>query len=50
MSASVVYSKERETWNLIVDGEWYAENPDYEVIDDMYRNMNASEEEYYDYQ
>ena len=41
----VVFSQERQTWNLFVDGEWYAENADYEVIDDMARNMSVSRNE-----
>ncbi len=41
----VVYSKERETWNLFVGAEWYAEDADYEVIDNMARNMSVSENE-----
>ena len=42
MGIEVIYSKERQTWNLFVNGEWYAENADYEVIDDMARNMSVS--------
>ena len=45
MGIEVVFSKERQTWNLFVNGEWYAENKDYEVIDDMARNMNVPESE-----
>lgn len=41
----VVYSKSRGTWNLIVNGEWYAENADFEVIDNMARNMSVAENE-----
>ena len=26
---NLVYSDERETWNVIVDGEWYYESDDY---------------------
>ena len=46
----VVYSESRQTWNLFVNGEWYAENADYEVIDDMARNMSVSESEVEDYE
>lgn len=45
MEINVSFSRERETWNLFVNGEWYAENKDYEVIDDMARNMSVSENE-----
>lgn len=45
MGIEVVFSKERQTWNLFVNGEWYAENKDYEVIDDMARNMSVPESE-----
>ncbi|MBO6255297.1 MAG: hypothetical protein J6O49_16925 [Bacteroidaceae bacterium] len=31
----MIYSEERGTWNLIVDGEWYAEG-NYEYIEKMY--------------
>lgn len=48
----VVYSKERQTWNLFVNGEWYAENEDYEIIDNMAREMSiaANESEVEDYE
>ncbi len=49
MGINVVYSEERQTWNLYVDGEWYAENADYEVIDDMARNMSVAQYESEEY-
>ena len=33
----MVYSKERDSWNLFVDGEWYAEGT-YEQMESMYEN------------
>lgn len=37
MQQEIVYSKERETWNLFVDGEWYYEGT-YEECEEMYDN------------
>ena len=45
MGIDVIFSSERETWNLFVNGEWYAEDEDYEVIDDMARNMSLAQNE-----
>lgn len=34
----MVYSEERKTWNLFVDGEWYAEGT-YEQMEQMQENI-----------
>lgn len=39
-----VYSEERGTWNLFVNGEWYYEGT-YEECEQMYYNFLNSEEE-----
>lgn len=43
MTQNLVYSEERGTWNLFVDGEWYAEGT-YEQMDDMMFNNAVSED------
>jgi hypothetical protein len=30
------YSKERGTWNVIVNGEWYYESEDYEQAENVF--------------
>lgn len=42
MQQEMIYSEERGTWNLIVDGEWYAEG-NYEYIEKMYDNNRMCE-------
>ena len=42
MEQSIVYSQERGTYNLIVDGEWYAEGT-YEQMETMYDNNRMCE-------
>lgn len=44
MNQQLIYSEERGTWNLFVDGEWYYEG-DYETASEMMLN-NAVD--YYD--
>ena len=41
LNQEIVYSEERGTWNLIVNGEWYFEGT-YEQCSDMMFN-NATE-------
>lgn len=40
MEIEMFYDEHRGKWELIVDGEWYAEG-DYEYIDNMRRNYYA---------
>lgn len=47
MSREIVYSPSRDSYNLIVDGEWYAEGT-YEQMDDMSRNWTEEEENSWD--
>lgn len=42
MTQEIRYSAERDTWNLFVDGEWYAEG-DYEYCQKMYDNNLQAE-------
>lgn len=44
LNQELIYNEERGTWNLFVNGEWYAEGT-YEQMDEMMFN-NASD--YYD--
>lgn len=41
LNQELVYNEERGTWNLFVNGEWYAEGT-YEQMDEMMFN-NASD-------
>lgn len=38
MSQTMVYSEERGTWNLIVNGEWYMEGTYEQCSDAMFTN------------
>lgn len=49
MQQQMEYSEERGTWNLFVDGEWYAEGT-YDLIEGMYENNRMCELEQYDEQ
>lgn len=40
----LVYSEERNTWNVFVNGEWYFEG-NYEQADNVYMNCLCSDEE-----
>ena len=42
MNQEIIYSKERGTYNLIVNGEWYAEGS-YEQMEQMYENNRVCE-------
>jgi len=42
MQQEMIFSEERGTWNLFVDGEWYAEG-NYEYIEKMYDNNRMCE-------
>lgn len=42
MQQEIVYSEERGTYNLFVDGEWYAEGT-YEYVEAMYDNNRICE-------
>lgn len=42
MQQEMFYDEDRGTWNLIVDGEWYAEG-NYEYIEKMYDNNRMCE-------
>ena len=46
MNQEMIYSEERGTWNLFVNGEWYLEG-DYEQCDDAMRRNYASEGDNY---
>lgn len=50
LSQELIYSEERKTWNLFVNGEWYFEG-DYEQCADMMWNnaVDDSEDDFYDY-
>jgi hypothetical protein len=38
----IIYNEEKNTYNLIKDGEWYAEG-DYEYIEKMVENIRKCE-------
>lgn len=38
----IIYNEEKQTYNLILNGEWYAEG-DYEYIDEMVTNIRNCE-------
>lgn len=38
----IIYNKEKQTYNLILNGEWYAEG-DYEYIEKMVENIRKCE-------
>ena len=54
----IIYSNERETWNVFHNGEWYYEDKDYEKANEVYGYLvcpidiedyygdNGDEEEY----
>lgn len=48
-NVNMIYSEERKTWNVFVDGEWYYEGT-YEEADKVYMNCVCPEEddEYYE--
>lgn len=52
MNQQMIFNEERQTWNLIVDNEWYAEGT-YEQMMQMWENNLQCEAEeddaYYDY-
>ena len=50
LSQELIYSEERGTWNLFVNGEWYFEG-EYEQCADMMWNNAAddNEDDFYDY-
>lgn len=43
----IIYNEEKNTYNLIKDGEWYAEG-DYEYIEKMVENIRKCEIEEFD--
>ena len=50
LTQEIIYSEERGTWNLFVNGEWYFEG-DYETCSDMMVNNQVDcyePEEYYE--
>ena len=44
LQQDLIYSEERGTWNLFVNGEWYYEG-DYETCESMMFNNAADESE-----
>jgi hypothetical protein len=40
----IIYNKEKNTYNLILNGEWYAEG-NYEYIEKMVENIHKCETE-----
>ena len=49
MEQHVIYSEERGTWNLFVNGEWYYEGTFEECSDMMFNNqVDYYEQDYYD--
>ena len=40
----IIYNKEKQTYNLILNGEWYAEG-NYEYIEKMVENIRKCETE-----
>ena len=40
----IIYNKEKQTYNLILNGEWYAEG-NYEYIEKMVENIHKCETE-----
>lgn len=50
METRIIYSEERKTWNVFVDGEWYFESADYEQASEVMFNccVASYEDDYYD--
>lgn len=46
----VKWNTARATYDLYVDGEWYAEDTDYDRIDDMMRRMKLADMEEYEHE
>lgn len=38
MDVKLIYSEERNTWNVFIGAEWYWESEDYESAFDVYCN------------
>lgn len=43
---NLFYDEYRNTWNVIVNGEWYYESTDYESASDIALNCCAADEYY----
>ena len=61
MDTEIIYSKERGTWNVFHNGEWYYEDKDYEKANEVYGYLvcpidiedyygDDGDEEEYDYE
>ena len=44
----LVYSDERGTWNVIVNGEWYFEHQSYEVAENVFNSFFFHDEPEYE--
>lgn len=44
-NVEMIFSNERQTWNVFVDGEWYFESADYEQADDCRLRLLCPDEE-----
>lgn len=41
----LVFSTERNSWNVFLNGEWYFESTDYESAEQVYFNLQIPEDE-----
>ena len=47
LSQELIYSEERKTWNLFVNGEWYFEGDYEQCADMMWNNAVDDSDDYY---
>ena len=48
MDTEIIYSKERGTWNVFHNGEWYYESENYEQANEVYSYLICPiEDDYY---
>lgn len=45
MDVTIEYSKERGTWNVFVNGEWYYESANYEQAENVFNSFFWVEED-----
>ena len=47
-NVQMIFSNERQTWNVFVDGEWYYESANYEQAEQVFNSFFWNEEEDFD--
>lgn len=50
MNTELIYSEERGTWNVFVNGEWYYEDANYERAEEFFFNCCRCDEDEWDYE